>query len=170
MAWDVPGALVAVTDQLRVWFEDDPGKTGRELLERLQREQPGDYLSGLLRTVQGRLKGGGRNENAWSLVFANTIGNLVDDGVSSGGKAKADDTYATHTVTDGQTAWGLSQAGGYTLDQLQAVNQGVDLANLDIGQTLNLPFMASDISRQMGAAFAERAIGTLGQRLRMRRG
>ncbi|MBB3955525.1 hypothetical protein GGR38_002479 [Novosphingobium sediminicola] len=63
-----PDPLVEVTDPLRVWFEDDPGKIGRELLERLQREQPGDYPSGLLRTVQRRLKGW-RSENAWSLVF-----------------------------------------------------------------------------------------------------
>lgn len=63
-----PDSLVAVTDQLRVGFEDDPGKTGRELLERLQREQPGDYPSGLLRTVQRHLKGWQR-EQAWSLVF-----------------------------------------------------------------------------------------------------
>lgn len=63
-----PDPLIAVTDQLRVWFEDDPAKTGRELLERLQREQPGDYPSSLLRTVQRRLKGW-RSEHAWSLVF-----------------------------------------------------------------------------------------------------
>ncbi len=48
--------------------DDDPGKTGRELLERLQREQLGDYPTGLLRTVQRRLKGW-RSGHAWSLVF-----------------------------------------------------------------------------------------------------
>jgi hypothetical protein len=47
---------VTVTEQLKAWFEEEPWRTGRELLEKLQAEQPGVYPDGLLRTVQRRLK------------------------------------------------------------------------------------------------------------------
>lgn len=63
-----PDPLVAVTGQLKHWFEEEPWRTGRELLERLQAEQPGDYPVGLLRTVQRRLKVW-RSEQASALVF-----------------------------------------------------------------------------------------------------
>lgn len=52
-----PDPLLHVTDQLKTWFEDEPWRTGRELLEKLQAEQPNIYPDGLLRTIQRRLKG-----------------------------------------------------------------------------------------------------------------
>lgn len=64
-----PDPLIAVTMQLKRWFEEEPWRTGRELLEKLQAEQPGDYPDGLLRTVQRRLKIW-RSEQACALVFA----------------------------------------------------------------------------------------------------
>lgn len=64
-----PDPLVAVTAQLRQWFEAEPWRSGKELLEKLQVEQPGEYPDGLLRTVQRRLKIW-RSEQACTLVFA----------------------------------------------------------------------------------------------------
>ena len=63
-----PDPLIAVTEQLKRWFEEEPWRTGRELLEKLQAELPGDYPEGLLRTVQHRLKVW-RSEPACALVF-----------------------------------------------------------------------------------------------------
>ena len=60
--------FVAVTAQLRAWFEADPSRTGRELLARLQVEYPDSYPDRLLRTVQRRLKLW-RSEMARALVF-----------------------------------------------------------------------------------------------------
>ena len=45
-----------MTGQLRSWFEAEPWRTGRELLERLQTEYPDAYTDQLLRTLQRRLK------------------------------------------------------------------------------------------------------------------
>jgi len=45
-----------VTAQLQVWFEAEPWRTSRELLERLQVEQPGSYPDGQVRTLQRRVK------------------------------------------------------------------------------------------------------------------
>lgn len=63
-----PDPLLAVTEQLHKWFQAEPWRTGRELLDRLQREYPGDYPDGLLRTLQRRLKGW-RAERAHEMVF-----------------------------------------------------------------------------------------------------
>ena len=63
-----PDPLISVTALLRGWHEAEPWRTGRELLERLQSEQPSLYPDGLLRTVQRRLKGW-RREIAHALVF-----------------------------------------------------------------------------------------------------
>ena len=63
-----PDPLVAVTAQLRAWFEAEPWWTARELLERLQAEHPGTYPDGLLRTLQRRLKTW-RSEKAHTMVF-----------------------------------------------------------------------------------------------------
>jgi hypothetical protein len=60
--------LGAVSGQLRVWFETEPGCTGRELFERLQAAHPGVYLDGQLRTLQRRLKIW-RSEMAHKMVF-----------------------------------------------------------------------------------------------------
>jgi hypothetical protein len=63
-----PDPLEAVAAQLRGWFEAEPWRTSRELLERLQGEHPGVYPDGQLRTVQRRLKVW-RREVAHTLVF-----------------------------------------------------------------------------------------------------
>lgn len=63
-----PDPLVDVTAQLRTWFEAEPWRTARELLEKLQAKQPGDYPCGLLRTLQRRLKSW-RAERAHEMVF-----------------------------------------------------------------------------------------------------
>ena len=63
-----PDPLAQVTGQLRAWFEAEPWRSGRELLERLQAEHPGLYPDHLLRTLQRRLKAW-RSELAHALVF-----------------------------------------------------------------------------------------------------
>ena len=66
-----PDPLLAVTAQLHNWFQAEPWRTARELLERLQEEQPGIYAVGLLRTLQRRLKTW-RRDKAHELVFGAT--------------------------------------------------------------------------------------------------
>ncbi len=66
-----PDPLVAVTAQLQDWFEAELWRTARELLERLQVEQPGTYPVGLVRTLQRRLKVW-RRDKAHELVFGAT--------------------------------------------------------------------------------------------------
>jgi hypothetical protein len=41
-----PDPFAAVTTELREWFEAEPWRTSRELLERLQTEHPGVYPEG----------------------------------------------------------------------------------------------------------------------------
>lgn len=65
-----PDPLIAVTDDLRSWFEADPTQTGGQLLLRLQTSDPDRYPDALLRTVQRRLKIW-RSEIACQLVFPN---------------------------------------------------------------------------------------------------
>ena len=48
---------------------EEPWRSGRELLEKLQADAPDDYPENLLRTVQRRLKGW-RSEQARALVFS----------------------------------------------------------------------------------------------------
>jgi hypothetical protein len=38
------------------WLEDEPERTAKELFQRLQREQPGMFPNGQLRTLQRRVK------------------------------------------------------------------------------------------------------------------
>jgi hypothetical protein len=64
-----PDPLVEVTDQLKTWFMEEPWRSGRELLEKLQADAPDDYPENLLRTVQRRLRGW-RSEQACALVFS----------------------------------------------------------------------------------------------------
>jgi hypothetical protein len=64
-----PDPLVAVTAELRAWFEADPSQTGCALLVRLQAAYPDRYPDALLRTVQRRLKAW-RGEIAAALVFS----------------------------------------------------------------------------------------------------
>jgi hypothetical protein len=77
-----PDPLVEVTAQLRAWFDADPSRTGRELLERLQGEHPGCYPDHLLRTVQRRLKVW-RGEMARALVFGSAGAPRLDPVPSS---------------------------------------------------------------------------------------
>lgn len=64
-----PDPLAAVATDLRLWFEQEPSQTGRELLEKLQNAHTGSYPDGLLRTVQRRVKIW-RSDMAKALVFA----------------------------------------------------------------------------------------------------
>lgn len=69
-----PDPLAAVTDDLRAWFDADPSRTARQLLERLQTSQsgtPAGYSDAVLRTLQRRLKIW-RGEMAQALVFGRT--------------------------------------------------------------------------------------------------
>jgi len=61
-----PDPFARVTGQLRAWFEEEPWRTGSELLERLQTEYPGVYPDRLLRTLQRRLK-------IWRSEIAHTL-------------------------------------------------------------------------------------------------
>jgi len=63
-----PDPLADVTDQLRDWFEAEPWRTSRQLLEKLQSEHPGRYPDKLLRTLQRRVKIW-RHEKVYDLVF-----------------------------------------------------------------------------------------------------
>ena len=63
-----PDPLADVTDRLRDWFEAEPWRTSRQLLERLQAECPGRYPDKLLRTLQRRVKVW-RHEKVHDLVF-----------------------------------------------------------------------------------------------------
>jgi hypothetical protein len=74
-----PDPLAAVTPVLRGWFEAEPWRTSRELLERLQAEHPGMYPDGLLRTCQRRLKEW-RREAARQLVFGTTPADVINSG------------------------------------------------------------------------------------------
>jgi hypothetical protein len=59
---------MAVTPQLREWFEAEPWRSAGELFERLQSEYPGVYPDGQLRTFQRRIKSW-RKDVAHMLVF-----------------------------------------------------------------------------------------------------
>jgi hypothetical protein len=63
-----PDPLVAVTTELRMWFETEPWRTAHQLLERLQEQRPGEYPEKLLRTLQRRVKVW-RRERTNELVF-----------------------------------------------------------------------------------------------------
>jgi hypothetical protein len=63
-----PDPLAAVASDIRTWFEAEPWRTGRELLEQLQQAHPGVYPDGQLRTLQRRLKVW-RGELARKMVF-----------------------------------------------------------------------------------------------------
>jgi hypothetical protein len=82
-----PDPLLEVTDQLKNWFMEEPWRSGRELLEKLQAEAPGDYPESLLRTVQRRLKGW-RSEQARALVFSGT--SAMDSHGDAGTAAQTD--------------------------------------------------------------------------------
>jgi len=66
-----PDPFGAVSQKLRGWFEAEPWRTSRELLERLQTEHAGSYPDGQLRTLQRRVKEW-RRETAHQMVFGTT--------------------------------------------------------------------------------------------------
>jgi hypothetical protein len=68
--------FVTVTAMVREWFEVEPWRTSRELLERLQEERPGVFPDRQLRTLQRRLKEW-RSKQAHKLVFG---GEVADEG------------------------------------------------------------------------------------------
>ena len=68
-----PDPLADVTDRLRDWFEAEPWRTSRQLLERLQGECPGPYPDKLLRTLQRRVKVW-RHEKVHDLVWRDNLG------------------------------------------------------------------------------------------------
>ena len=53
---DRAGRYVREQAGVRNWFDAEPWRTGRKLLERLQQLYPGASPDGLLRTLQRRLK------------------------------------------------------------------------------------------------------------------
>jgi hypothetical protein len=63
-----PDPFLTVAAQMREWFDAEPWRTSRELLERLQAQQPDAYPDKLLRTLQRRVKVW-RRESAHQLVF-----------------------------------------------------------------------------------------------------
>jgi len=63
-----PDPFAAVDDRLREWFETEPWRTSRELLDRLQSERPGVYPDRQLRTLQRRVKAW-RRAMAHKMVF-----------------------------------------------------------------------------------------------------
>lgn len=71
-----PDPLIAVTEDLREWFEQEPWRTGRELLDRLQSERPGEFPDALLRTVQRRLKIW-RSEQAHGMIFGSAAQSTI---------------------------------------------------------------------------------------------
>ena len=76
-----PDPLVAVTTLLKAWFDAEPWRASRELLDRLQAEQPDEHPDKLLRTVQRRIKIW-RAERAHQMVFgplARTISSTALD-------------------------------------------------------------------------------------------
>ena len=86
-----PDPLAAVTDTLRGWFEAEPFRTSRELLERLTAEHPETFTPGQIRTVQRRLKDW-RSDVAHKLVFGD--GELATSPVTDEGQATSSTTTA----------------------------------------------------------------------------
>jgi hypothetical protein len=72
-----PDPFAPVIAELRAWFEAEPWRTGRELLQRLQAQLPGNYPDSQLRTLQRRLKVG-RCEMAQRLVFGTPVGTISE--------------------------------------------------------------------------------------------
>ena len=62
---------MAVTAHLQDWFKAEPWRTGRELLEKLQKTYPDQYSERHLRTLQRRLKIW-RRDAAWAMVFGSS--------------------------------------------------------------------------------------------------
>jgi hypothetical protein len=59
--------LVAVTSEVREWFDAESWRTSRELFERLQATRPGTFPDGQLRTLQ-------RRDRSHAMVFGAIAG------------------------------------------------------------------------------------------------
>ena len=81
-----PDPLAAVTEQLKIWFEAEPWRTSRELLERLEAAHAGAYPDGQLRTLQRRVKVW-RREAAQAMVFGAVAAADVAEGLAANGSA-----------------------------------------------------------------------------------
>jgi hypothetical protein len=68
-----PDPFVAVTAEVRGWFDAEPWRTSRELFERLQAAQPGKFPDGQLRTLQRRIKDW-RRQKSHAMVFGAIAG------------------------------------------------------------------------------------------------
>jgi hypothetical protein len=80
---NTPDPFASVSVHLRAWFEAEPWRTARELLERLQMEHSDTYPTGQRRTLQRRLKEW-RREVAHRLVFGATAsGEVVRSGAAT---------------------------------------------------------------------------------------
>lgn len=67
-----------------------------------------------------------------------TIGQKILVPVESGSTTNTTEHYGTHIVSQGETLYGISKKYACTVDQLKALNPGVE-AGLSIGQKLNIP-------------------------------
>jgi hypothetical protein len=65
--------LEAVWSEILLWLQDDPASTAKSLMERLQREHPGQFCDGQLRTLQRRIRG-------WRHVMAQSLVPMCLDG------------------------------------------------------------------------------------------
>src|SRR5664280_1120208 len=63
-----PDPILAISVELKAWWDAEPWRTSRELLERMQAKYPDTYPDGLIRTVQRRIKVW-RAATAYELVF-----------------------------------------------------------------------------------------------------
>ena len=63
-----PDPFASVTAEIRSWFDAEPWRTSRELLERLQAVHPGNFPNGRLRTLQRRIKDW-RRERSHEMIF-----------------------------------------------------------------------------------------------------
>jgi hypothetical protein len=100
-----PDPLAKVTAPLHAWFTAEPWRTSRQLLERLQAEQPGMYSDGLLRTLQRRLKIW-RSEIAHTMVFGAINSQPAVEGNASGPAVLAGGrTGASPSLTARAKAW-----------------------------------------------------------------
>jgi hypothetical protein len=61
--------FAVVIAEVRTWFEAEPDRTARELFARMQRENPGVFPDGQLRSFERRVKGW-RRDLARKLIFA----------------------------------------------------------------------------------------------------
>jgi integrase-like protein len=70
----------AVWPRVLLWLQDEPDRTGAELLDRLQGEYPGAFLDGQIRTLQRRLK-------LWRRAAARKLVFTVDDAALADARA-----------------------------------------------------------------------------------